>query len=282
MPALIRYVYVWPQYFYKVVLIFITFIGVLMVGTFIYSVVDQLAPVPRWLEAFKGGGVWLVGISVGQSAARRCMLNAVSWILIALLGLMHPVRLVIGEHPWNQNSSWSALLMLIWLNENAEPLIISASHAELFADWLVRLAPQQPVPNRAAPPPTPAGDLGDFHERIGNALLAGCIIEDAHHRNPDFPRQVWGRFYKAIGDIAIETGRFTRASVLENCHEGAFYADLLADLNKRLLHQAVERSVSEAQQAVQRAQQALAAAQHAHGPAGPNAQQLVGNGQQKI
>ena len=200
--------------FLQVVLIFITFIGVLWWGR-LFTASSSACSGSSWLGV---RCVWLVGISVGVGAAMY--VNAVSWILIALLGLMHPVRLVIGEHPWNQNPSWSALLMLIWLNENAKPLIISASHAELFADWLVRLAPQQPVPNRAAPPPTPAGDLGDFHERIGNALLAGCIIETPII-DPDFPRQVWGRFYKAIGDIAIETGRFTRASVLENCHEGA-------------------------------------------------------------
>jgi hypothetical protein len=280
MPVLIRYVYVWPQYFYKIVLIIITFVGVLMVGTFIYSVVDQNARIPAWLQALKGGGIWLVATWLTVGAAMY--VNAVSWILIVLLGIMHPLRLVIGAHPWNQDPSWPALLTFIWLNENAKPLIVSTSHAALFANWLVRMAAQQPVPNRAAPPATSARDLEGFRERIGNALLAGCIIEDAHHRSPDFPRQVWGRFYQAIGDMAMETGQFTRASVLVNYNDAAFYTDLLADLNKRLLHQAMQLAVSEAQQAVQRAQQALHAAQQAHGAVGPNAPQLVGNSQQKI
>ena len=61
MPPLIRYVYVWPQYAYKIILIIVTIVGVLMVGVFMYSLMPGVA-LPLWLDALKGEGIWLVAI----------------------------------------------------------------------------------------------------------------------------------------------------------------------------------------------------------------------------
>lgn len=61
MPLLIRTLYVWLQYAYKIILIGITFVGVLMVAAFMYSLMPGVAVAP-WLMALKGGGIWLVTI----------------------------------------------------------------------------------------------------------------------------------------------------------------------------------------------------------------------------
>ena len=161
------------------------------------------------------------------------------------------------------------------------PLVINADNAAGFADWLVRQAPHEATPNRAEPPaPPPDADTGSFRDRMGNALLAGCIIEEAHQL-PAFPQQVWGRLYRAIGEMSSATEWFTPQSIIANCNSPQFYDQILRGLNARLLRQAIELAVPDAQQSRQRAEQKIRTATQALRDAvGANVQELLVRQQQ--
>src|SRR5262249_34371374 len=54
-PSLIRRLYVHPQWFYKISLIAVSFIGVIMVLVFLYGLLRPNAPLPPALARFKEG-----------------------------------------------------------------------------------------------------------------------------------------------------------------------------------------------------------------------------------
>ncbi len=83
--------------------------------------------------------------------------------------------------------------------------------------------------------------------------------------------------------MAVGTDRFTPANIIANWNDPALYTGLLADLNERLLRQAIERAVPEAEQLRQRAQEAVQAAQPAQQEqAAQDAQRRVQEAQQNL
>jgi hypothetical protein len=236
-PSLIRCLYVHPQWFYKISLIAISFIGVLMVLLFLYGVLRPDAPMPPALERFKEGGIWVVvaWLLVGGGM----YVNSVSrfWIAILKCTRPWPIRHLLGIEAWSEHPAWPSLQNLVELNENAKPLLISEENANVFADWLLQFVrmPGEAPRNRAAPPQMPPGDNASvFREKVANALLVGCLIEEAHHRSSTFPERDWEGFYDSIGQLAVQDDLLSSATLYARYLDEDYYTELLNALNERL------------------------------------------------
>jgi len=236
-PSLIRRLYVHPQWFYKISLIVVSFIGVIMVLVFLYGLLRPNAPMPPALERFKEGGIWVVvaWLLVGGGM----YVNSVSRFWIAILNCTRPwpIRHLLGIEALSEHPAWPALQNLVELNENAKPLFISEENAKVFADWLLQFVrmPGEAPRNRATPPQMPPGDNADlFREKVANALLVGCLVEEAHHRNPTFPERNWEGFYDAIGQLAVSDDLLLSATLRARYLNEDYYTELLNALNQRL------------------------------------------------
>jgi hypothetical protein len=208
-----------------------------MVLVFLYGLLRPNVRMAPALERFKEGGIWVVlaWLLVGAGM----YLNSVShfWIGIFKYTRPPPIRHLLGIEAFSEHPAWPALQNLVELNESAKPLFISEENAKVFADRLIQLArmPGEAPRNRATPPQMPQGDNADlFREKVGNALLVGCLIEEAHHRNPNFPQRDWEGFYNAIGQLAVPGNLLSSTNLTAGYLNDDYYTELLNELNQRL------------------------------------------------
>lgn len=239
LPSSMQWLYVLPQSLYKWALILVTAAGIVMVGTYILSLIDADLVTHPLLQGLIQNGVWLVagwlviGAVMYTNGLSRLM-AAFWWSATRIV----PLRKILKVRRRSEHTAWPALKVLIELNENAKPIVVNEPNAKVFADWLIlAISSDTNAPlNRAGPPERGAGSApGAFKQKVGNALLAGCIVEEAHS-SPfgGFPTRNWGSFYEALTELAIETELFA-ASNINTAHASRdFYSAFLDDLNRRL------------------------------------------------
>jgi hypothetical protein len=212
-----------------------------MVAAYIYGVLYPTKPLYPLLDTLKDGGVWLIGgwLVLGAAMYTNFLTRILVWAGRALTSPF-PVRHFLGINRLDQHPAWPALTTFLELNENARPLFVSLDNASAFADWLIRTIREEgkPASNRADSPTQPAGmDVRTFRERIGNALLTGCVIEGAHYHNSGFPRREWGGFYDVIGELATQTDIFSPTTLIARYAHNDYYDELIGQLNDRLVAQ---------------------------------------------
>ena len=239
MPRLVNYYYVVPQRLYKAGLLLITFIGVVMVGAFLYRLAYPIAPMHAVFEALGTYGFWLI---VAWFVIAITMYTNFLSLLAMGLGflLTYPpvLRDVFGTDRLDRHPAWPALKIFVSSPEDAKPLIIDEQSAKGFADGFIQKLDSEasPPPNRAESPVPPAGaDPLIFRQRIGNGLLVGCIIEEAHYLpNAGFPKRDWGPLYDAVEDLATQSDFLSAQSLQTKYTDLDFCGQVLADLNRRL------------------------------------------------
>jgi hypothetical protein len=210
LPPLIYRCYIVPQHIYKWGLILITAIGVVMVFAFVYRLLYPSSPMHPFFEGFQAYGVPLViaWFVLGFLMYTNFLSRLAKWF--GLLVTMPPVlRTIWGTDRLDRNPDWPALNAFINGNKSAKPLIINQAAGEGFADGFIQMLDREakPPPNRAEPPVLPPlTDRYAFRQRMSNALLAGCIIEEAHYvPNAGFPTREWGPLYRNLQELAAGT-----------------------------------------------------------------------------
>jgi hypothetical protein len=206
LPPLIYRCYIVPQHIYKWGLILITTVGVVMVCAFVYRLLYPSSPMHPFFEGLQGYGVRLVvaWFVLGILMYTNFLSRLAKWF--GLLVTMPPVlRTIWDTDRLDRNPAWPALNAFINGNKNAKPLVINQGSAEGFADGFIQTLDREakPPPNRAEPPVLPSGaDRYAFRQRMSNALLAGCIIEEAHYvPNAGFPTREWGPLYRNLQEL---------------------------------------------------------------------------------
>jgi hypothetical protein len=239
LPRLVYAYYVNFQHFYKWGLLSITFVGFIMVCAFIYRLAYPSAPMYAWLETLQVHGLELViaWFVFGFVMYTNFFSRLGKWLGFVLT-LPPVLRTIFGTDRLDRHPAWQALNEFINSNKNAKPLIISHGSAQGFADGFIQILDRQAMApeNRAEPPVMPAGaDPRSFRQRMSNALLAGCIIEEAHYLpNAGFPKRKWGPLYRNLQDLAASTELLTVHHLKSRIIGNDFSLELLANLNKRL------------------------------------------------
>jgi hypothetical protein len=237
LPRMVQWLYVWPQLEYRWGLLAISLLACAMIGAFLLP--SSLA---QSLAQFVRSYGWVL-VALWLTLAGMMYTNGLSrvkiWVGLLLTSIV-PIRNLFGLKALKEYPNWPALRALVNLNENAKPLMIDESASEVFADALIRKFQREPTPpaDRAEAPELPATAERDFlRKKVGNALLAGCIIESAHNvPGSGFPTyRDWNPFYDAIAELALATDLMSPQRLSAECHDSRYYGNLCNDLNRRLL-----------------------------------------------
>jgi hypothetical protein len=234
MPFLIRCAYVWLQTLYRWILLALAVAGIVMFLAYLFK--DQWT-CPIFALLREGGTpliiLWLViGTAIYTNAFSRIGAQLARFYLYVASS---PVPF--GLNYLGRSPDWPALRELIELNEDAKPLIVSKAAARDFVDALLRMCKENAaVKNRALPPSRPVTiEPVGFRQRVGNALLAGCVIEESHSAARGlFPGRDWGPFYAAIGDVAVNTDLFSSDVVNSRYPSRDYYREIISGLNQCL------------------------------------------------
>lgn len=193
---------------------------------------------------FPGIFSWRAFSSLGQNGIVLAMIwlvlglimytNILPWCFIGIalgVGRLDPT----GKFLTRRHPAWHALCAFAGQNENAKPLVINERSAVAFADCVVSMLREAEPEDRAAAPRRP-GQLGPstFRSQLGNALLAGCVIEEAYWDLGLKPVPKWGAFYSAIGEVVSETEVFSTHSVSADAKTSVIGSKILQELNARL------------------------------------------------
>jgi hypothetical protein len=223
MPLLIRVAYTAAQRVYMTALVVISCIGLLVVVAFLFPDAAQMFA-PLRDHAWTLMAVW---VFVGTAMYTNLISRLFVWV--------GPTGTQVLAEPLDHNANWPAFRALVDLNDEAKPLLVKKAVATTFADSLVTLLQEKGTnSDRAVAPGRPVTlDTETFGSRLGNSLLAACVIEQAHY-DLNMERRPWSPFYEAVGHLATHSEIFSVKSVLEGHRSNSYWENLFKQLNDRL------------------------------------------------